>query len=63
MSKPRTKLLIGGALLVLGSPLLLIAAILLEVALFHTRHLGDAAESIGLTPFLQWVFTTLGING
>ncbi len=63
MSMPKTKLLIAGALVLLASPLLLIAAILLEVALFHTRHISDTAESLGLTPFLQMVFTALGING
>jgi hypothetical protein len=63
MSRNKTYLCIGGALLVTSSPLLLIAAILLEVLIFRTRYISDFAESIGLTPFLQKVFTSLGING
>lgn len=63
MLTSQIKILISGGVLLLASPVILIGAILLEVAIFGTRHISDAGESLGLTNFLTYVFNWLGING
>ncbi len=51
------------AVLLLASPVILVGLILLEVAVFGTRYVGNAAETVGLTNFLMHVFNFLGLNG
>ena len=51
--------------LLLASPVILVTAILLEVAIFGTRHISDAAESLGLDVTekpIQLSIETLGMQ-
>jgi hypothetical protein len=44
-------------------PVLVVAVIILEHALFRTRHFSNGLEAIGLTKVLAAIFNALGMNG
>jgi hypothetical protein len=57
------QLFVAGAVGLVLLPVVVVALILLEALLFHSRHFSNGLEAIGLTKVLQAIFNALGMNG
>jgi hypothetical protein len=63
MMRTAWQVFVSATVILVLLPAVMVALILLEALLFHSRHFSNGLEAIGLTKVLEAIFNALGMNG